>query len=188
MRLLLIYILIVGCQYERFPSHDFCVVIESDDKVLQGWAPEIKVSITNHSDNTANLVRSLDGSIYQDRYPHTSFEIFGPDGKRLLDSFGRCGVTSPLRQEDIIEVRSGEQFQPFLEHQNGLPWVCQDRMYREIFNSKGLYCLRFYYSTMAPSNKDFLGIERYGVNSKNDWIRMIEKMSLKSNTLVIEVI
>lgn len=74
-----------------------------------------KVRIKNVSDETVVAVRSLDGSGMKARYPHYLVEFYKGEKRLELPPVAGCGNCNPITQDDLVTLKAGEEFDPFME-------------------------------------------------------------------------
>lgn len=79
-------------------------------KVLVGQGPtSLTLEIENLSDNPVNFLPFADGGWIHWRYPHYTIEIWDEQGEKLsVDQFARCGLMNPITENQIIEIKPGE--------------------------------------------------------------------------------
>jgi len=73
---------------------------------------EFKVRIKNVSDREVDVVSCLDGSDVGWRFPRFIVKLWGPDGKPVNRSLGRCGNCNGLGKADVVSLKPNEEFDP----------------------------------------------------------------------------
>lgn len=167
----------------------------SSCKLKEG--PRVKVRVTNTSEQDIYLIQHLDGSDERWRHPHCYFEITPPAGAVVYGNGGRCKFMSPLTAEDFVLLRAGESFDPFSKpqffHPDKLPADVALRHHHDgLFNTPGVYRLRFVYSTASADLRDYAGTDRPpGVENKPEIAEMFKKVPhtvVKSNEILVTVL
>ncbi|MBI5837156.1 MAG: carboxypeptidase regulatory-like domain-containing protein [Candidatus Eisenbacteria bacterium] len=114
-----------------------------------GEPARFSVRLTNHSKQALFLVPSLDGSTDGGRFPQVSIKIRGPVGG--IDSprgWRFCGNMNGLGASDLVEVKPGEEFDPFAGGWD--PDLGK-------FAKPGHYAAVFHYSTNQRDVRKWLG-------------------------------
>ncbi len=177
----------------RPPSFE-CVLSSPKATWSLGEQVELQVRIVNRSDESHPLIGSLDASDVKWRYPHCTFEVIGPDGAPVgLGIGGRCGNMNNLRLEDIVTVKPGESFDPYMQIDNG-GFFSHAIHQRNALGVVGQYRVRFQYSTEAESEREFLGdMGRMGdagaaPSELSERLARLPRIHLESNELVLLVV
>lgn len=174
-------------------SKIFCTLTSEKTVYCLGELPKISVNIKNATDSVIELVKSLDGSTFNLRYPYAYFKIENmTDSLQEHKSLELCGNTNPIRLTDFVKVMQGDSFDPLKDS--------FDKLYPGNFPKRGKYKVTFYYSTNECDLLKWMGDEGYDY-SKNEiaapkkaayeqLLRLFAKVprvELISNTLIITI-
>lgn len=169
----------------------------------KGEVPSISVEIKNNTDSTIRLVKALDKSRIQKRFPYAYFKIeMVSDTSYKMRTYGECGNWDNIDSTDFIEVKPNETFDPY-KYQSPVYYDYAIKDPRN-FEKTGKYKITFYYSTNESHIAEWLGDHQ----SKNwfDWnkhiylpgkerefnklialLKLVPKVELVSNELIIEI-
>jgi hypothetical protein len=163
-----------------------CTLTSDKKNYKVGELPKFNAIIKNISKQDIYLIGALDGSDGMLRYPYCYFVVSKPkENKRF---FGRCGNTNPLRIEDFVLVKAGQSFSPYGE-----------RFFSDIqvtnnytFQDKGIYKIKFYYTTKSTSIKDYQGDEDQRQTKEyrqklEKLFKLVPRTDLSSNEIEIKV-
>jgi len=183
-----------------------CTIIAEKSIIKKGQAPKITVEIKNNTDSTILLVKTLDASNMQWRFPYVYFRIERLGDKSYkMEDFERCGNFDEIDSADFVEVKRGETFDPYKNQSQ----VYADHRVSNPCNyaKKGKYKITFYYSTNQQDFKQWMG-DRYAgqvrkwfdgktgkikpekeaeYNRLLELFKYVPKIDLVSNELIIEV-
>jgi hypothetical protein len=116
-----------------------------------GDHPGFQVKIRNRSKSPAWLVRALDGSCEGGRSPRIDMKIAGPFRGFQYQSYGRCGNTSGMGPDDIVQIDPGKEFDPFVRE--SMPYGIAAGS----FALPGRYRVTFTYSSMEQDSRRWSG-------------------------------
>ena len=164
-----------------------CTLSADKSAYTVGEVPEISVRLKNPSHRALPMAGSLDGSDCLMRFPYCYFEITGPDGRRVDKGTIRCGSMVPLRQEDFVLVKPGEEFDPYDTSKGYYPSY---QISKETFDRPGAYRLVFVYRAQSWKMVEWLGdgIWDWEKNKDERLRRLIKEATpfyAKSNKLVL---
>lgn len=84
-----------------------------------GEQAAFEVRLVNRSSEPVILPGALDGSDRAGRLPHLVWSVTGPPDGWSLGMLGYCGNMNPLRPEDLVEVPSGGELDPYARIDSG---------------------------------------------------------------------
>jgi hypothetical protein len=181
--------------------------IKTDKYIYKkGTVPTITVEIKNNTDSAIYLVKSLDGSSSQMRFPYAYFEIQKlSDTSYRQDKSRYCGNYDEIDTSDFVEVTPDATFDPS---------ISQSRFYTDYsmkniknFEKKGKYKIIYHYSTNETRFIKWMGDPYAGqarrwfdektgkiksehereYNRLLELFKLVPKTELVSNELIIEV-
>ena len=185
-------------------SENITCTIKSDKATYKtGDTPKIIIEIKNNTDSSFYLVKVLDASYRQSRYPYSYFTI-----EKVNDTTYKtrqvigCGNEDGIDTADFVMVKPSETFDPY-KNQTIVYWdpvIWDPRNFEE----KGKYKITYYYSTNEMDFKKWMG---WDMNSswfdwqtkeikpklKDTYERLINyfeklpKVDLVSNEIVIKI-
>lgn len=163
-------------------------VLTSDKKVYKvGELPKFSIGISNDTNKDIYLIGSLDGSDVKWRYPYCYFSIEKPTPIPDTLMVGRCLTLNPLRVADFKLVEVGQKFNPY-ENIDGQGFF---RDYaatnKETFKQKGVYKIKFHYSTRSQNLSDFRTYKTTKTDSLQieDYFKKVPKVEIESNKIEI---
>jgi hypothetical protein len=123
-----------------------------------GEAPRFTIRIRNGSDSTVQLVKMLDASDVQWRYPYSYYEVSRvPSQQRVKAEAGmvRCGNMDGISPTDFVAVAPGQEFSPYANQ----PAVYTDLFIpgARQFTKKGRYRIVYHYATDELDFRKWLG-------------------------------
>jgi len=166
------------------------ISISSDRTIYRvGEAPEIKVTISNNSDQDIYIVGCLDHSDIQGRYPYCDYEISSIPNPFEEKVHYRCGNKNALRVADFVHVPAHTTFDPFMKvDQYG--FFGSSKLFADNFSKPGKYMFRFVYSSDSNNIDKWMGwpsgMEREHVDQIQDLFSKVPKATIKSNNLMLE--
>jgi uncharacterized membrane protein YkoI len=157
----------------------------------------VNAKVNNNMNKQALLVRCLDGSVRSWRYPQCAFEIKDSSGKTPENIFvPMCKVVNPLTTDDFIKVPPGESAELFdggFVFSNAFKLVKPGKYYVFIRYSTvtlkewqwyGLYSDEYWNSR---NSNEFWKKREKEIIKNRDLLNRIELVSIKSNTIEIEI-
>jgi hypothetical protein len=123
-----------------------------------GEAPQFTIRIRNGTDSTVQLVKMLDASDMQWRYPYSYYEVSRiPSRQQVKAGAGiiRCGNVDGISPTDFVAVAPGKEFSPY-ENQSAVYtnlWVPGAGH----FSKKGRYRIVYHYATDELDFRKWLG-------------------------------
>lgn len=143
----------------QLPAPELSCRISSDKEVYKvGETPLIVIHIINNADSTIQLVKALDGSESNMRFPYLYYEVYrisGSTSSRLSRPLmSRCGNMDGIKAGDFVTVEPGQIFDPLAN---------QDYVYTGDItldgwiHKKGHYKIIFHYSTNQSDFKQWRG-------------------------------
>lgn len=157
-----------------------CEITSSKQAYTLGEVPEIQVTIRNNTKKSVYLIKCLDGSQTQRRYPYCYFEIKKPVDEKLLE-FEGCGYINTLLKDDFVKLEAGQTLD-LLEGNNALQMSD-----RRNFRHQGKYEITFYYSTKEKDIKKYR-LYKKEATEIHSLFQKVPKTILQSNTLEIEFV
>lgn len=184
---LFVTILFLGCDQREAVVNLTCS-IRSDKQVYEsGETPVISVSIRNRGLESVMLIRNLDGSASNFRYPYCGFVVQKlEDPRYMTEPYLGCSNVDGLHRGDFVEIAPGDSFNPYL----GTSTVYDDPDIAVVnFTQPGFYQITFKYSSESMKFGDYsaLGDGEEVEEGAEDLFESLAHVQLQSDTLLIEV-
>lgn len=185
--------------------------ISTDKSIYKvGETPVFTVTIRNDGDSTIQLVKILDASDVQWRYPYSYYEVSslplpknGHKPAKARDLMVRCGNMDGIGPNDFVNdfvaIAPGQGFNPYQAQSEEYTGGSVPGAY--LFSKKGRYRVLYHYATNEPDFRKWMGdmttswfdLETGQVNpdKQEQYARLtalfarVPKLSLVSNELIL---